>query len=108
MTLGVVVKPGRGGHPILHRENWFCIAMSHLKDRFDPATIEILNIAIEDAWREIQNAGGPFARPFYARITRAVIAKRITEMAKNGERDRRKLSEYGIRSVIANQKVSLR
>jgi hypothetical protein len=41
------------------------------------------------------------ARPVYARITRAVIAKRITEMAKKGERDRRKLSEYGIRSVIA-------
>ena len=108
MTLGLVVKPGRGGHPILNRENWFCIAMSHLTDRFDPATIEILNIAIEDAWREIQNAGGPLARPLYARITRAVIAKRITEMAKRGERDRRKLSEHGIRSVIANQKGSLR
>ena len=108
MTLGLVVKPGRGGHPILNRENWFCIAMSHLTDRFDPATIEILKIAIEDAWREIQNAGGPLARPFHARITRAVIAKRITEMATRGERDRRKLSEYGIRSVIANQKVSLR
>jgi hypothetical protein len=107
MTLGLVVKPGRGGYPILNRENWFCIAMSHL-DRFDPATIEILKIAIDDAWREIQNDGGPLARPVYARITRAVITKRITEMANRGERDRRKLSEHGIRSVIANQKVSLR
>ena len=98
MTLGVVVKPGRGGHPILNRENWFFIAMSHLY-RFDPATIEILKNAIEDAWREIQNVGGPLARPVYARITRAVITKRITEMAKRGERDPRKLS---------NQKVSLR
>ena len=44
----------------------------------------------------------------YARITRAVIAKRITEIAKRGERDRLKLSEHRIRSVIANQKVSLR
>jgi hypothetical protein len=95
------------GHPILNRDNWFCIVMSHL-DRFDPATIKILKIAIEDAWREIQNDGGPLARPVYARITRAVITKRITEMAKRGERDRRKLSEHGIRSVIANQKVSLR
>ena len=60
--------------------------MSHLKDRFDPATIEILNIAIEDAWREIQNAGDPLARPVYARITHAVTAKRITEIAKAEDR----------------------
>ena len=56
--------------------------MSHLTDDFDPETIEILNIAIKDAWREIQTGGGPLARPAYARITRAVIAKRITEMTK--------------------------
>ena len=43
---------------------------------------EILNNAIKDAWREIQNGGRPLARPAYARITRAVIAKRITEMQK--------------------------
>jgi hypothetical protein len=46
MALGLVVMPGRGGHPILNRDNWFCIVMSHL-DRFDPATIEILKIASE-------------------------------------------------------------
>ena len=82
-------------------------AMSHLAGDFDPETIEVLNVAIQDAWREIQNSGGPLARPAYARITRAVIAKRITEMAKEGERDRRKLSEHGVRSVTANQDVPL-
>jgi len=76
-------------------------------DHFDSETIEILNSAIKDAWREIQNNGGPLARPAYARITRAVIAKRIMEMAKKGERDRRKLSEHGVRSVMANQNVSV-
>lgn len=81
--------------------------MSHPTDDFDPGTIEILNSAIKDAWREIQNGGGPLARPAYARITRAAIAKRITEMAKRGERDSRKLSEHGVRSVTANQNVSL-
>jgi hypothetical protein len=79
----------------------------HLTDDFDPETIEILNSAIKDAWREIQTGGGPLARPAYARITRAVIAKRITEMAKKGERDRRKLLEHGVRSVMANQNVSV-
>ena len=77
--------------------------MSHPTDDFYPETIEIINVAIEDAWREVQNGGGPLTRPAYARITRAVIAKRITEMAKKGERDRRKLSEHGVRSVILNQ-----
>jgi len=42
--------------------------MSHSTDRFDSATIEIINIAIEDAWREIQNAGGPLARPFHEEL----------------------------------------
>jgi hypothetical protein len=77
--------------------------MSHLTNDFDPEMIEILNNAIKDAWREIQNGGGLLARPDYARITRAVIAKRITEMVKKGERDRRKLSEHGVRSVINEQ-----
>jgi hypothetical protein len=70
--------------------------------------IEILNIAIEDAWRKVQNGGGPWTRPVYARITRAIIAKRITEMAKKGERDRRKLSEYAVRSIILNQQEKAR
>jgi hypothetical protein len=80
---------------------------SHPTDYFDPETIEIIDSAIKDAWREIQTRGGPPGRPAYARIARAVIAKRITEMAKKGERDRRKLTEHGVRSVNANQNVSL-
>jgi hypothetical protein len=86
--------------------NFIYTTMSH-PDHFDPETIEIIHSAIKDAWREIQNCGGQFARPVYARITRAVIAKRITEMAKKGERDRRKLSEHGVRSIMANQNVSV-
>ena len=82
--------------------------MSRLTNNFDPETIEILNTAIEDAWQEIQNGGGSLARPAYARITRAVITKRITEMAKKGERDRRKLSEYAVRSIILNQREEAR
>jgi hypothetical protein len=77
--------------------------MSQVTNDFDPETIEILNIAIEDAWREVQSNGGPLARATYARITRAVIAKRIMEMAKKGERDRRKLSEHGVRATLLNQ-----
>jgi hypothetical protein len=83
-----------------------CAIMSRPTDNFDPETIEILNTAIKDAWREVQNGGGPLARPVYARITRAVIAKRIAEMAKKGERDRRNQYEHGVRSIIANQNVS--
>jgi len=75
--------------------------MSYITD-FDPETIAIINIAIEGAWREIQNGGGPLTLPAYARMTRAVIAKRITEMAKKGERSQRKLSEHGVRCVIGN------
>jgi hypothetical protein len=77
--------------------------MSHLTNDFDLETVEVLNCAIQDALREVQNGGGPLARPAYARITRAVIAKRITEMAKKGERDRRQLAEHGVRAVILNQ-----
>jgi hypothetical protein len=82
--------------------------MSHLADDFDPETLEVLNCANQDALREVQNGGGPLARPAYTRIIRAVIAKRITEMAKKGERDRHKLSEYGVRSIILNQQEEAR
>lgn len=82
--------------------------MSHLTDGFDREAIEILNIAIEDAWREVKNGGGPLTRPAYTRITRAVIAKRITAMAKKGERDRHKLSEHAVRSIILDQREEAR
>jgi hypothetical protein len=78
--------------------------MSHIIDRFDSATIEILTIAIDDAWREIERGDSPLKRPAYARIVRALIAKRIIELAKSGERNRHKLSKYGILAVAANQK----
>jgi hypothetical protein len=82
--------------------------MSHLTNDFDSEMIEVLNSAIQDALREVQNGGGPMTRPAYARITRAVIAKRVTEMAKKGERDRHKLSEYGVRSIILNHREEAR
>ena len=82
--------------------------MSKVTVEFDPETIEIINIAIEDAWRDVLNAGGPLSRPAYARMTRAVIAKRITAMAKKGERDPRKLSQHAVRSIISNQQEEAR
>ena len=102
--LGNEVEQTRSSSPQTRKPIY--VVMSHLTDDFDPETIELLNVAIQDALREVQKGGSPLTGPAYARITRAVIAKRITEMAKSGERDRRKLSEHGLRSVIANQEVS--
>jgi len=82
--------------------------MSKVTVEFDTETIEIINIAIEDAWRDVLNAGGPLSRPAYARMTRAVIAKRITAMAKKGERDPRKLSQHAVRSIISNRQEEAR
>jgi hypothetical protein len=33
--------------------------MSRLTDDFDSETIEVVNVAIQDALREVQNGGGP-------------------------------------------------
>ena len=60
---------------------------------FDPPIVRILMGAFDDAWASLVNSGAPFAAENYAERAREILAKHIIEAAKNGERDRHKLSE---------------
>jgi hypothetical protein len=50
------------------------------------------------------NSGSTFARPFYARAVREVLAHRIVEMAQGGETDVHRLSEDAMLFLAENYK----
>jgi hypothetical protein len=55
------------------------------KSSFDPEFIKTLVAAYEDAWQKIEKSGSPFASPRYRRVAQEIIAKRIIDMAQQGE-----------------------
>ena len=57
---------------------------------FDPETIHILDDALDDAWQRL-GAGAHLNGT--ADATRAVLAKHMIDMAKQGERDHLRLIE---------------
>jgi hypothetical protein len=63
---------------------------------FNPATLQAVARAIDDAWDKVQRSGSPFAGDFYARTVRAFLVRRINQMAHSGETDMRRLSEDAI------------
>jgi hypothetical protein len=71
-------------------------------DAFDPEGVGMLSAALEIAWRQIEKSGSRFARPAYAHVTREVVAKRIIEMAKQGEQDPHSLAEDAVSFLAAN------
>jgi hypothetical protein len=60
---------------------------------FDPESILILTAALDDAWKSLQTAGVYFKSGYQAEATRELLALRIIEMAKLGERDPHRLLE---------------
>ena len=60
---------------------------------FDPESILILTAALDDAWKSLQTAGVHFKSRYQAEATRELLALRIIQMAKIGERDSHRLRE---------------
>jgi len=58
---------------------------------FDPEAVTVLVAAFDDAWKLLQASGAVFASDACAEDTRLTIAKRIIEMARQGESQRRRL-----------------
>ena len=54
---------------------------------FDPATVESLSIAFEEAWRKTETSNSRYSQPAYAAAAREVVAKHIIGLAQRGERD---------------------
>ena len=62
------------------------------KTSFDPEFIQTLVSAYEDAWHQLEQSGSTFASPRYKRAAQEIIAKRIIEMAQQGEREPNRLA----------------
>lgn len=63
---------------------------------FDPEVIETLAAAFEEAWQKIERSGSTFASPRYRRAAQEIVARRIIEMAQNGEREPAFLAEDAV------------
>jgi hypothetical protein len=63
------------------------------ENAFDPTAIAILAAAFDAAWETVQKSGSPLASEAEATATRDRLAKRITEMGRQGERDHEHLVE---------------
>ena len=66
---------------------------NHADGVFDPEAVRILTTALNEAWKAINTTGVSFASRGHAEAARETLAKRIIELARNGERDQCRLSE---------------
>jgi hypothetical protein len=73
---------------------------------FDSETTQLLGVAFEAAWEEIKTAGGGLAEESKAALTRELLAKRIIEMAKRGERNPDRLVENALDHLARSRATS--
>ncbi len=76
--------------------------LRYLKDNptaFDPETISSLSGALDDAWQVVKANKAAFRIDGDAEGARNALAKRIVDMAKQGERDRQRLMEGALTAL---------
>jgi hypothetical protein len=62
-------------------------------DFFDPEAANILTAAFDSAWQTLRTSGNVLAADYRAASTRELLAKRIIETARRGERDPVRLAD---------------
>ena len=68
-------------------------AIAHPTEVFDPDAIRILTTAFDGAWQHLQNSSVRFDSDHQSEQARNTLAKHITEQARQGERDERRLRD---------------
>jgi hypothetical protein len=63
---------------------------------FDPETVSILSGAYEDSWQSLLASGTTFHLGGQEAHTSEILARGIIELAKLGERDRRRLRDAAL------------
>lgn len=63
---------------------------------FDAGETRLLGEAFEAAWQVIERSGSTLADETHAASTRALLAKRVIEMGRRGERDHNRLVEAAL------------
>jgi hypothetical protein len=69
---------------------------------YDPDTLNLLNRAFDDAWKELQKYVG--VKPVAAEVLRLRLAGRIMAAAAGGERDPSRLKLIGLGVIEAKAK----
>ena len=72
---------------------------------FDPETVHILVGAFDDAWSTLLTSGAPFSQADYKEAAREILAKRIIELAKGGERNQRRLTEAALLKLSTSKLI---
>ena len=75
------------------------------KADFDPETIAVLCAALDEAWDRLLQSESECTRAAYARAMREVVARRIIDMAQQGIRDQKELSNGALRFLAANYRL---
>ena len=75
------------------------------KGVFDPAAINILVNAFEDAWRRVVASNAPYAHQEYVAAGRAILTTYIISAARAGERDPRWLADSAL-LYLTQQKLN--
>ncbi len=67
---------------------------------FDPQTTRILTAAFDTAWQMLKTSGDVLAADFRAASTRELLAKRIIEMGRQGERNPLRLAGDALAHLV--------
>jgi hypothetical protein len=70
-----------------------------LPTAFDPETIEILGVALDAAWRQVEANKSAFKADGNTDGARNALAKHIVNMARRGERDPQCLSQAAVEQL---------
>jgi hypothetical protein len=68
---------------------------------FEPETAQLLASAVENAWESLKASGDPLAANGNAAETRTLLAKRVIELAQQGERNADRLRDQALARVRA-------
>jgi hypothetical protein len=74
-------------------------------DELRPDEISVLEDALEDAWRRVEQSKAPWASEDYSTVGRTILAKYTITMAKGGERDAKRLADSAI-LYLSQQKLT--
>jgi hypothetical protein len=73
---------------------------------FDSETTQLLGAAFEAAWEDVKTSGSALAEGAEAALTRELLAKRIIEIAKRGERNLDRLVENALDHLARSRAAS--
>ncbi len=74
---------------------------------FDPRATRILTAAFDTAWQMLKTSGSVLAADYQATSTRELLAKRIIETGRQGERNPLRLAEDALAHLANYQKGTI-